>query len=221
MLPPKFPLGFLAAAAVLLLAGGDSSADILSLRADVKVGAAGGSGMFGERKDESFQGGHGTVAYGVAVGAEVFLIDGWIQHEQFVGGGNTSTWTQFMLGFDVEIGLGDKKGTRFNDAGKEVGGYESIMLELGMGAGFGVGTGQQVTPPLDNSQVTDKGFLVEGRIFVAHRITKLFAVGIMIPTQFGYFTKSGSGTAANNVDNHYTAFSGSVMLTFRSSWLLK
>ncbi len=217
MLPNKLPLAIVALTASLAFTGSDASADLLSLRADVKAGVGGGTGMFGERKDDAFQAGHGTAGYGVAVGAEIFLIDAWVQHEQFVGGGNTSTWTQFMLGFDGQIGVGDKKGTHCDDAGKEKGGYESIMVELGMGAGFGVGTGLQVTPPLDNAQVTDKGFLLEGRIFVAHRITKAFAVGIMLPAHFGYFTKSGSGTAANNVDNHYTAAGGSAMLTLRGS----
>ncbi len=221
MLPNKLRLGLLAVAATSLVAGGSASADILTLRADVKGGAAGGKGMFGERADESFQERMGGAGYGVAVGAEVFLIDVWVQHEQFIGGGDVSTWTQFMLGLDVEIDLGDTKGSHFNDAGKEVGGYSSIFAELGMGAGFGVGTGQQVDPPLDNGQVTDKGFLLEARAFVAYRLTKIFSVGVMVPVQFGYFTKSGAGTAANNVDNQYSAMSGSAMLTFRSSWNLK
>jgi hypothetical protein len=221
MRPNKLQLGLVAVAASLLMGGGVASADLLTLRADVKAGFAGGKGMFGERKDDAFQGQHGALGYGVAVGAEVFLVDAWIQHEQFVDGGDVSTWTQFMLGFDVEIDLGDNKGTHFDDAGKEVGGYSSIVAELGMGAGFGVGTGQQVTPPLDNGQVTDKGFLLEGRAFVAYKLTKIFSLGVMLPAQFGYFTKSGSGTAANNVDNHYSAASASAMLTFRSSWNLQ
>lgn len=215
-------LGLLSILALLLFASeGQVRADVLTLRADVKGGLSGGQGMFGERKDSAFQEEHGALAYGVAVGAELFFIDAWIQHEQFVGGGDVSTWTQFMLGFDVEIDMGDTKGGAFDDSGKQVGGYSSMFAELGMGAGFGVGTGLQVVPPLDNSQVTDKGFLLEARAFVAYRITSIFSLGVMLPAQFGYFTKSGSGTAANNIDNHYSAASGGAMLTFRSSWQLK
>jgi hypothetical protein len=221
MLPNNLRLGILAVAASSLVAGGSASADILTLRAEAKAGVAGGTGMFGERNEDSFHERQGNLGYGVAVGAEVFLIDGWVSHEQFSDGGDISTWTQFMLGFDVEIDVGENKGTHFNDAGKEVGGYSSVIAELGMGAGFGVGTGQQVDPPLDNGQVTDKGFLLEGHAFVAYRLTKIFYLGVMMPAQFGYFTKSGAGTAANEVDNHYTAVSGSAMLTFRSSWNLK
>jgi hypothetical protein len=216
----KLPLGLLATC-LFLLAPGSASADVLTLRADVKAGAGGGKGMFGERKADSFHEGHGALSYGVNAGAEVFFVDLWIQHDQFVGGGNVSTWTQFMAGFDVEIDLGEKTGGTKDASGKTVGGYNSMFAELGMGAGFGVGTGQQVVPPLDNSQVTDKGFVFEGRAFVAHRLSKVFAVGLMLPAQFGYFTKSGAGTAANNVDNHYSAVSAAAMLTFRSSWNLK
>lgn len=221
MLPNKLQLGLLAVAATLIVNGGEASADLLTVRAEARGGVSGGKGMFGERSDESFHEGHGALGYGVAAGAEVFLIDLWVQHDQYLDSGDVSTWTQFMAGFDVEIGFGDKKGSHFNDSGKEVGGYDSIMAELGMGVGFGVGTGQQVTPPLDNGQVTDKGFLLEGRAFVAYRLTKLMAVGVTLPAQFGYFTKSGAGTAANNVDNHYSGVNFAAMLTFRSSWNLK
>ena len=220
-LPKKLQLVLLVVTASLLASGGDASADMLTLRVDAKAGASGGKGMFGERQNESFQGGHGIATYGVAVGAEVFFIDAWVQHDQFISGGKVSTWTQFMLGIDVEIDMGEKTGGDVGDSGKIVGGYYSMFAELGMGVGFGVGTGRQVVPPLDNSQVTDKGFLFEGRAFVAYRLSKLFAVGLMLPAQFGYFTKAGSGTAANNTDNHYSAFSGAAMLTFRSSWQLK
>lgn len=224
-LPNKLQLGLLAVSTVSLASGGDASADILTLRADAKVGAAGGKGMFGERKDASFQAGHGIPSYGVAVGAEILFVDLWVQHDQYIDGGSVgddvSTWTQFMFGFDVEIDIGEKTGGTLDDAGKQKGGYNSMFLELGMAGGFGVGTGQQVDPPLNNRQVTDKGFVFEGRAFVAYRINELFSMGLMLPAQFGYFTKSGSGTAANNIDNHYSAMAGSAMLTFRSSWLLK
>ena len=221
MLPNKLQLGLVAVAATLVLGGGSASADILTLRADAKAGLAGGKGMFGERADDAFQERMGAVGYGVVVGAEVFFIDGWIQHEQYLDSGDISTWTQFMLGFDAVIDLGDTKGGSFNDAGKKVGGYSSVFAELGMGAGFGVGTGQQVVPPLDNSQVTDKGFLLEGRAMVAYRLSEIFSVGVTVPAQFGYFTKSGTGANANNVDNHYSAASASAMLTFRTSWTVK
>lgn len=199
-----------------------ASADVLTLRADSKLGGAAGKGMFGERKDAGFYEGGARPSYGLILGAEVFFIDAWIEHDQFLKSGDVNgTWTQFMLGVDVEIDIGKTKAGDVSADGKPTGGYSAWMAELGMGAGFGVGTGQQVDPPLDNSEVTDKGILLEARAMVAYRLTEMFSLGVTVPFQFGYFTKSGSGTVANSVDNHYAGMSGSAMLTFRAALKLK
>ncbi len=204
-------LGIVLAMALLGLSS-PAYGDILTVRAEGRAGAALGKGMFGERKADAFHQERGNLGYGVVVGAELFFIDAWIQHDQFLGGGSVNgTWTQFMTGFDLEVDFDDTK----------KGGGGTWFAELGMGVGFGVGTGQQVDPPLDNSEVTDKGFLVEGRALVAFRLNELLSLGVTIPLQFGYFTKSGSGTTANNVDNHYSSTGGAAMLTLRSSWNLK
>jgi hypothetical protein len=187
-------------------------ADILTVRAEARGGAALGKGMFGELKDEAFHQERGNLSYGIIAGAEFFFIDAWIQHDQFIGdGGVNGTWTQFMTGLDVEIDFDDGK-----DSGSGV-----WFAEMGMGLGFGVGTGQQVDPPLDNSEVTDKGFLFEARGLVGYRLNKLLSVGMSVPVQFGYFTKSGLGSVANNVDNHYSSMGGAAMFTFRSNWQIK
>ncbi len=211
-LGPGLGLAIGSAMAIILLGvSAPADADILTVRAEGRAGAALGKGMFGERKDDAFHQQRGNLAYGVVVGAEFLFIDTWIQHDQFLGGGSVNgTWTQFMMGFDFEVDFDDKKS-----------GGGTWFAELGMGVGFGVGTGQQVDPPLDNSEVTDKGFLVEGRALVAYRLNTLLSVGLTIPLQFGYFTKSGSGSTANNVDNHYSSTGGAAMFTLRSSWQLK
>ncbi|MCP4449573.1 MAG: hypothetical protein GY811_30205 [Myxococcales bacterium] len=205
-------------AATSLVATGWSAttahADILSVRGEARAGASLGRGMFGELKDEAFHQERGNIDYGVLVGAELFFIDAWIQHDQFISdGGVNGTWTQFMTGLDVEID--------FEDEGSKAGAGGTWFAELGMGIGFGVGTGQQVDPPLDNSEVTDKGFLFEARGLVGYRLTGLLSVGASVPVQFGYFTKSGAGAVANNVDNHYSSMGGAALLTFRATWQLK
>lgn len=198
--------------AIVGAASDSAHADILTVRAEARGGAAVGQGMFGELKDEAFHQERGNLGYGVLVGAEVFFVDAWVQHDQFIGdGGVNGTWTQFMAGLDIEIDFDDGKST----------GSGVWFAELGMGMGFGVGTGQQVDPPLDNSEVTDKGFLLEGRGLVGYKLTKILSLGVSVPVQFGYFTKSGLGSVANNVDNHYSSMGGAAMLTFRSSWQVK
>ena len=212
----------LLAGASLLFAEGEADADILGVRADVRSGVAGGKGMFGAQKDNAFHGDGVRPGYWFLVGAELFFLDGWVQHDQFISSGSvTGTWTQFMLGFDVEVDLGDRKSFEFNDKGDKVGGYSSMFVELGMGFGFGVGTGKQVQPPLDNGELTDKGFLFEGRAMVGYRLTQLLSVGFTTPVSFGYFTKVGPGTTANNIDNHYSGMSAAGMLTLRANWTIK
>lgn len=203
-----------------LVVESEASADLLSLHAETRLGGAGGKGMFGEREAESFHQGSKGLAYGVILGAEVFFVDAWIEHNQYPTGDETATWTQFMLGMDATIELGDLKSFDYDEAGKKKGGYASWFAELGMGFGFGVGTGQQVKPPLDNSEVTDKGFLFEARGAVGYRLTSFLSLGLAVPVQLGYFTKSGEGATANNVDNHYSSIGASALFNARIDWSL-
>ena len=194
-------------------------ADLASVHADLRAGGAGGAGMFGEREGEAFHAGRGPLAYGIVVGAELFFLDAWIGHDQFVESGSVNgTWTQFMLGADIQLDFGSRKSTSLSDSGKKVGGYNSMFVELGAGLGYGVGTGRQVDPPLDNSEVTDKGFLVESHLLIGYRITTFLALGFDVPMQFGYFTKAG---AANDTDNHYSSFGAQGLVTLRGSFKLR
>jgi hypothetical protein len=212
----------LCAALFVIALGGQARADLLSLRAEGRGGAAGGKGMFGERADDAFHEGIAGPAYGFLVGAEVMLVDAWIEHNQYLTSGNVdATWTQFMVGFDVQFDFGDKKSFKLNEAGKKVGGYSSWYGEMGMGAGFAVGTGQQVQPPLDNAQVTDKGFMFEIRGAAAYRIFPWLSVGVTVPVSMGYYTKSGNGAVANDIDNQYMSVGYAGLLTTRISWLIK
>lgn len=199
-----------------------AAADLLSLRAETRAGGAVGTGMFGERHEDAFHAGIGGPGYGVVVGAEVLLVDLWIEHNQYLTGGDVDgTWTQFMLGFDVQFDFGADKSFSYDENAKKIGGYPAWFGELGMGLGFGVGTGQQVDPPLDNTEVTDKGLMFEGRAAFGYRLTRLLSLGMTFPLTMGYFTKSGAGTFANNVDNHYMSLGFSGLVTFRAKWQIK
>lgn len=212
-----------AALSALALVGTASvaNADLLSMRAEARAGFATGKGMFGEVKSEAFQEGRGLPSYGVIVGAELAFIDLWVEHNQYLDGGVDGTWTQFMLGFDVQIDMGGTKGETYDSAGRAHGGYDAWFTELGLGAGFGVGTGQQVDPPLDNSELTDKGFLIEARAMAGYRLTEMLQLGFTVPLSFGYFTKSGTEVFANDVDNHYAAFGLQGMFTLRADFQVK
>src|SRR5690349_7966363 len=146
----------LAAFVALCAAPAAARADIISVLAQVHGGGSAGRGLGGDRKDEAFHDGASGGTYGAKLGVEILFIDVWVGHDQYRDADRLlGTWTTFMSGFDVEFDLGSTKGGTRNDRGEVDGGFSSGYAEFGMGAGFGLGTGQQVDPPLDNGQLTD------------------------------------------------------------------
>jgi hypothetical protein len=196
-----------------------AAAEVLSLQAEIHGGGGAGVGVGGDRKDDAFHDGAAGGIYGAKVGVELLFLDAWIEHDQFRNGdGLAGTWTEFMLGLDLELELGQGPIRRAATGEREPGkGY----LELGLGAGFGVGTGQQVDPPLDNAQITDKGFLVQGRIGVGYRLNKVFSLGLVVPVEAGYLFKSGDGLVANDTGTHYQSVQAAALLNLRMTFTLK
>jgi hypothetical protein len=198
-----------------LLAPSTARADIASLRAELHGGAGGGFGVGGERKDESFMGGVPPAAYGVLVGAELLFVNAYVEHTQFTNGSDLSTWTQLGLGFDLDMDLGVPPAKPGEEPGPGKG-----YVDLGLFAVFGLGTGRQVDPPLDNSEITDKGVMLEARGSVGWRFGRFVRLGLTVPVSGGYFIKSGAG-AANDLGNHYQAIEASALLTLRVDLKLK
>lgn len=94
-------------------------------------------------------------------------------------------------------------------------GYAPGYIDLGLAGGFGVGTGQQVMPPLDNSELTDKGFLGQVHVGLGYRLTRALSLGVRVPVQAAYLFKSGEGAAANDRGNQYVSVNASVLLELR------
>lgn len=179
----------------VLLAPAAASADVFKLYAEVGGGGAYGTGLSGTYKDDTFFGKATGGAGGLLVGGRFLIFDGNIRHNQFFNGGETETWTQFTAGLAFGMDTGSDEQQK---QGK--GGY----FEMGAGVAFGVGTGAQVDPPLDNSEVTDKAFMLEGRIGFGWHLSKVFDFGLTAPASWGYFFKSGGG--ANDPNNQYQGF---------------
>ncbi len=202
-----------------------AQADILSLHAAVQGGGAGGKGISGGQKDNAFHEGAQGVFYGANVGLEFFMMDAWVEHYQHHDGdqGLSGTWTQFMIGLDASLPLAAKSkgGTVDPKTGKRKGGYSQVVLDLALAAGFGLATGQQVDPPLDNSEITDKGFLVQVSAGIRYRFSKVFSMGVRVPVQYGYMFKSGPGIVANDENNQYQSVWAAVMLSTQIEFQLK
>lgn len=211
-------------AAAILAVATPAAAEVLQLRAELHGGAGGGVGIAGDQQDDAFHDGATGGIYGVSVGVEFLFLDGWVQHDQYVTADDfLGTWTQFMLGFDTELGVGEKtKGTEdVTDAQGRTsaeGGYAPTYIELGMAVGFGVGTGQQVEPPLDAAQVTDRGFLVQAHAGFGYRLNRVISLGLTVPVQAGYMFKSG---VANDLGNHYQSIQAAVLANLRITLTLK
>ena len=115
-----------------------------------------------------------------------------------------TTWTQFGLGVHTQVNTGSQQ-----DQKQHKGGY----IDMGFGAWFGIGTGQQIVPPLDNAQISDKAFLLEGRLGAGWHLSEIFDFGVEVPVSWGYFFKNG---AANATSNQYQGVQGEVLLALRA-----
>ncbi len=182
--------------------GGLASAhgDLLSAHAQINIGVADGKGVGGAQESKAFHNGAKGVATGFRVGAEALFLDGWVEHLQYRDNGAfVGTWTQMMVGADMRT-----------DVGK-------IYFEFGGGVGFGVGTGQQVELPLDNAQVTDKGFVVQGQAGIGFKLAVGTSINLSVPVSWAYLFKNG---IANNKENQYQSLAGSALLGFRYEFRL-
>lgn len=198
------------AVVLAMAAPATASADVLKLFLEAHGGGALGTGTGGDPviKDAAFFAKAPHLAYGALIGAEFLFLDAGIQHHQFTDGSRIATWTQFGVGIHGTIDLGDAKQQKAHE-----GGY----FELGGGGWFGVGTGQQVMPPLDNAQITDKAFLLEGRVGLGKHLSNVFDFGVSVPVSWGYFFKNGNGAAANDTSTHYRGIQGEALLVLRAN----
>lgn len=205
----------------LLLAAGEAHADVLSLRVEAHGGGMGGAGMGGAAKDQAFFKDARGGAYGGLVGLEALFIDVWVDHHQIrTGDGLIGTWTQFMTGLDLDFELRDPPPEDFSKDKKKAQpkGKLKGYIELGLGFGFGVGTGQQIDPPLNNAQVSDKGFLIEGKFGAGFALGKVLSLGVSVPVSAGYYFKNGF---ANDENNHYSGIEGAVLFVVRGKIKIK
>jgi hypothetical protein len=184
-----------------------ASAEVFKLYGEAQGGGLYGKGIGGDHKDDSaFQGGRG--AYGFALGGQFLIFDGNLRHNQFINGDGLTTWTQFTVGLNFGFDTGSEEEKKQNK-----GGY----VAMGVGLAFGVGTGAQVDPPLDATEVTDKGFLLETKLNFGKHLNKVFDIGVQVPISYGYLFKSGNGATANMTENQYQTVQGQLMLILRAN----
>ncbi len=185
-----------------------ASADVFKLFGELHGGGMDGQGTAGDLKDSAFFNQAKGPTYGALVGAELLIFDAWIQHHQYVNGDGLHTWTQFGLGLHFSVDTGSTE-----DQKAHKGGY----FEISGGLWYGIGTGAQVMPPLDKAQVTDQGFIGEGRVGIGIHLSSVFDFGVVVPVQYGYFFRDGSGTAVNDLSTHYRGWAVEGLLALRAN----
>lgn len=186
-----------------------ASAGIIDVYGQLQGGGMYGQGVAGGQKDNDFFQGAAGPAAGFKLGAEVMFIDAWVEHDEYLdGSGLLGTWTQLMVGFDVDVPLGTPA------PGKT----PRLFGDLGIGVGYGMGTGQQVELPLDNGQLSDKGFVGELRFGLEYRLNRMLSLGLSVPVTYGYLFKNL--TDANDEDNQYQSVhaTGLVYLKLHLGW---
>jgi hypothetical protein len=184
-----------------------ASADTLKLFGEGHLGGMYGQGTAGDQKPSAFFDKASGGAYGALIGAEFLFLDALIEHTQYFSNG-LQTWTQFGAGIHFMSDLGSAEQQKHHQ-----GGY----FELGGYLWFGVGTGAQVMPPLDNSQITDKAFLGEGRLGFGKHLGDVFDIGVVVPVSYGYFFKTGNGAGVNDLSTNYRSVQGEALLTLRAN----
>jgi hypothetical protein len=180
--------------AAILLAAAPARAALFELHASLRAGGMTGKGLGGELKDEDFFARARGFTYGAMVGVEILWIDLTVEHMQFTDFSEvTGTWTQFAIGPHFSFPLEEA----------QPGKLSKTYADLGVSVGFGLGTGQQVDPPLDNGEISDKGVSLELRIGVEHRFNRVVGIGITVPIAWSYMFKND---VVNDVENHYQSF---------------
>jgi len=192
--------------AILACAVSPAHADVLVLYGDVQGGGMFGRGTGGDQQESAFFENAPNGAYGVRVGARLLFLGAAIEHTQYTDGSTLATWSQIAAGLDVEVGLGSDKEKK-----EHRGGFVDVAAMLG----YGVGTGQQVMPPLSYDELTDQGFLIQGRFAYGKHLNRLIDLGVAVPVSWGYFFKSGVDNPANSVTNHYQSMQIEALLFLR------
>jgi len=198
------------AALAIVLTAAPASADVLKVYGEVQGGGMYGQGVGGDAmaKENSFFAQSKGGTYGATVGGRLLFVDGHILHHQFPHDGTISTWTQFNAGLNFEVDTGGPEAKK-----NKTGGY----IEIGAWIGFGVATGAQVDPPLDNSEVSDKGFILQGRIGFGKPLWKNTDVGFRVPASWGYIFRNGDGAAANDTSSQYQSMQAEALLVLRGN----
>jgi hypothetical protein len=191
------------ALAALLAAPRPADARLVDLHVGGRAGGLTGWGTTANTPD-FFEHTRGA-GVGFEAGLKLLVVDLSVTFTQVAdGSGTVGTLTQFLLGTNFDIPAGHLK---FEN------GQPRSVFRPGFQGGFGFGTAGPVNLPLDNKQVSDKGFVSYATIAYEFFLNPFIGVGGQ--AQFGWHYFLG-GQVVTNSEDHSTGYhlAGYATLTF-------
>jgi hypothetical protein len=189
----------------MVLAAPRAQARLLDLHAGGHVGGLTGWGTTDNTPDffDRRKGG----GAGVDVGVKLLVLDLSLSFTQLFGGG---TLSQALLAVTFDIPVGSLV---FQD-GVEKGKSRNVIRPI-LSAGAAIGTPEPVNPPLDNSQISDKGFVSYFGVGYEFFINEFMGVGAQVDYGYHYFF-GGEKTMLSPTQTHSAGYQldGWATLTF-------
>jgi hypothetical protein len=180
---------FASVVALSLFAARPAEARWLDLRAGLRGGGMVGWGATSNTPD--FFGHTSGPGAGFEVGARLLIFDVSANHFQvFDSSGRAGTLTQFLLGLEFDVPLGDAKLPN---------GSSQNVFTPGLVGGFAFGTPGPVKPPLDNAQISDEGLVSHAKLAYEHFVNQFLGVGVEGDVGYHYFL--GGKVIMNNQDH--------------------
>jgi hypothetical protein len=188
-----------------LLAARPAEARLIDLYAGATAGGMAGWGKTPNTPDffDTTRGG----GVGFNLGLKLLVFDFSTNFFQtFDSSGAAGTLVQFLLGTEFDIPLGEAK---LPD------GQSQSVLEPEIAGGFGFGTPGPVSPPLNDSQVSAKGLVVNATVGYEYFFNPFIAVGAKGTFGYHYFF-DGDVVNSSNVQGHSSGYqvAGLGTLTF-------
>jgi hypothetical protein len=180
-----------------------ADARLVDLHAGLRGGALVGWGSDSSTPDffDKTRGG----VLGFEMGVKLLVLDLSVNFLQVINGsGRVGTLTQFLLGVELDFPVG---------SGRSNVSRNRTILRPGINAGFGFGTPGPVSPPLTNSQISDKGFVSNLKLALEHFLNPYVGVGVEGDVGYHYFLGGMVVTSSKDFSSgmHLTAL-GTVTL---------
>jgi hypothetical protein len=177
---------------LVALAARPSEARLIDLHAGARVGGMTGWGTTANTPD-FFERRRGF-GPGFEVGVKLLVFDLSASFLQVIdGNGRAGTLEQLVFGLNIDVPVGNDKFQRGVEKGKS----RNIIRPL-LNFGVATGTPEPIQAPLNNAQISDKGFVSYMGVSYEHFLNEFIGVGAQADYGYHYFVGGGKTMMAAN-----------------------